>query len=133
MTPLELKKRIEKLPYKSEVTSLFEKELTLKGMWNAEGTWYKTQRRHWLTWLSEYEGPGFYHRKKWKGRTAEFIYNHIMCPPMLLWLGEGAGVSRSILLSAKVAALKTKPIFPAQCAAIRKKIPWTLIEAQLDS
>src|SRR5258706_9307900 len=57
-------------------------------------------------WLSEYNGPGAYSRKAWRGRSAEFVYNHIGCPPMLLWLAEVTGLPKAKLLAAKRAAHK---------------------------
>ena len=27
-----------------------------------DGVWYRTQKEHWLGWLSQYEGPGAYGR-----------------------------------------------------------------------
>ena len=54
--------------------------------------WYKTQKEHWLGWLSEYHGPDAYGRRSDNKRDAEFAYNHIVEPKMLLWLIETAGV-----------------------------------------
>lgn len=50
--------------------------------------WYKTQKQHWLGWLGEYHGPGYYGRKPQTPRNARHAYNHIMCPEMLLYLIE---------------------------------------------
>jgi hypothetical protein len=63
-----------------------------------------------MGWLSEYNGPGAYSRKAWRGRSAEFVYNHIGCPPMLLWLAEVTGLPKAKLLAAKRAAFQLDKI-----------------------
>lgn len=55
--------------------------------------WYTSQGEHWQGWLYGYKGPGAYNRKN-HHRTAEFVYNHIMCPPMFIWLAETAGIDQ---------------------------------------
>src|SRR5262245_11407403 len=35
------------------------------------GKWYKTQKEHWLGWLSEYHGPGAYGRRADTRRDAK--------------------------------------------------------------
>jgi hypothetical protein len=86
---------------------------------------------HWLGWLKGYSGKGYYNRKNWH-RSAEFVYNHINCPPMVLWLGETSGIQKRKVLEARRAALSTAPSLPALSAAIRKVIPWEMIEVCLD-
>lgn len=48
------------------------------------GQWYRTQKEHWLGWLAEYQTPGGYGRTPDLSRGAQYAYNHILCPPMLL-------------------------------------------------
>jgi hypothetical protein len=84
-----------------------------------------------MGWLSEYDGPGAYGRKSWGGRTAEFVYNHIGCPPMVLWLAEAAGVPKKDLLAAKRFALSGGRNRNSHCALIRRSIPWSTIEKRL--
>ena len=98
-------------------------------MWSTNN-WYHSQKEHWLGWLSEYRGPGAYGRKN-GNRSAEFVYNHIVCPPMVLWLGEALGVSKERVAKAKSAALGSGSALGSQCAAIRKIIPWEMIESRL--
>jgi hypothetical protein len=112
------------------VTTSFEEDLAARKEWNTKGVWYKSQKEHWLGWLAEYDGPGFYNRQNAK-RSAEFVYNHINCAPMVLWLGEAAGISRAKVSEAKRAALSVTRAYSSQCAAIRKIIPWGMIEARL--
>jgi hypothetical protein len=40
--------------------------------------WYTTQKQHWVGWLGEYQGPGFYGRRTGSRRDAEYAYNHIV-------------------------------------------------------
>jgi hypothetical protein len=75
----------------------------------------------------EYDGPGFYGRASAK-RSAAFVYNHINCPPMLIWLAEAAGVPETKLATAIEDALNGAKPWPSQCASIRRVIPWQDIE-----
>ncbi len=121
MTPKGLARKITKL----------RPTLVIRGVWRSEGVWYKSQKEHWLGWLSEYDGPGAYDRKTRQGRSARFVYNHINCPPMLLWLAEAVGVPKGKVLAAKRSALATSKTRGGHCAAIRKAIPWQAIEEQI--
>jgi hypothetical protein len=94
MTARQLASKIKKFSDRPPATNRYERELTARGIWSAKGVWYKSQKEHLLGWLSEYDGPGFYNRKTWEGRSAKYIYNHIGCPPMLFWLAEAAGVPK---------------------------------------
>jgi hypothetical protein len=93
----------------------------------------REQKEHWTGWLEEYDGPGFYGRKT-ANRSAEYIYNHLHCAPMLLWLAEHAGVPTPVLHRAARAAGATDrsgPSNPAQAAALRAVIPWSEVEWRL--
>jgi hypothetical protein len=130
MTPGTLTSKISKLTSKTPITTEFERNLRKLHIWGDAPVWYSTQKEHWLGWLKGYSGPGFYDRKNWN-RDAEFVYNHIVCPPMILWLGEASGISSGLVRKAKQAALRAKPNLSAQAAAIRKFIPWRQIEDAL--
>lgn len=130
MTPHKLARKIGKLDARPSITSELERALEKRGDWNRSRAWYKSQKEHWLGWLSGYEGAGHYGRKDWN-RSAEFIYNHIVCPPMVLWLGEASGIPKATVREAKQAALSARPSLPAQSAAIRKVIRWDAIEVRL--
>jgi hypothetical protein len=131
MTPTGLARKILKFAAHPSVTSSLERALRAGATWDSkEEVWYESQKEHWLGWLNEYSGPGYYGRKNSK-RSAEFVYNHINCSPMVLWLGEASGVPSKIVMQAKRAALSSRPSLPSQCAAIRKVIPWSLIESRL--
>jgi hypothetical protein len=129
MTPQELAAKIRKLRPRVPMTTQFERSLVQRGLWSNDGVWYKSQRQHWIGWLREYSGPGHYGRKNSK-RSAEFVYNHIVCPPMVLWLGEASGVPSASVTKAKQAALSSSSV-QAQSAAIRRIIRWEMIEVRL--
>lgn len=131
MTPKSLRSRIAKLNVAAPVTESYARALEFREIWTSEGVWYKSQKEHWLGWLEQYDGPGAYGRKTHGGRTAEFVYNHINCPPMLLWLAEAAGVSRKELLVARKRALAGPPQRGSHCAVLRKVISWSAIEEKL--
>jgi hypothetical protein len=131
MTPRTLASKIAKLPATLPITTAFERELRKLRTWGTTSVWYSTQKEHWLGWLEEYGGPGYYARKDWN-RDAEFVYNHIVCPPMVLWLGEAFGVSPILVRKGKKAAFGAQPTLPAQSAAIRRVIPWGLIEETIN-
>src|SRR5450432_2357821 len=109
MSPQTLRRKIRNLPACPRITTEFERVFRGDG---PGAVWYKSQKQHWLGWLREYDGPGFYGRKNWK-RSAEFVFNHICCPPMVLWLGEAAGVPKPIVLKAKTAAMSAPPNYSA--------------------
>jgi hypothetical protein len=50
---------------------------------------------------------------------------------MLLWLGEASGVSITLLKKAAKAARSAGKAGSAQCAAIRRLIPWSDIAIRL--
>jgi hypothetical protein len=128
MTPHQLAREIGKLCTKTPITTEFER--TLGEIQSLGKVWYASQKEHWLGWLSEYDGPGHYGRNDWH-RSAKFIYNHINCAPMVLWLAKASGVSKLAVVEAKKRALSAVRRNSAQCAAIRKIIPWEEIELVL--
>jgi hypothetical protein len=133
MTLRRLAVEIKKLKVRQPVTATYEQSLIAGEIWSRDRVWYKSQKEHWLGWLSEYNGPGAYNRKTWNGRSAEFVYNHIGCPPMLLWLAEAAGVSKSRVVAAKRSALASQGNLVTHCAVLRRVIPWPLIEEHLQN
>jgi hypothetical protein len=90
---------------------------------------YKPNKQHWIGWLSEYAGPGYYGRKN-SDRSAKFIYNHINSPPMLLWLNESARVSKELVRAACRVQAATQNGTSA-CSLIRRVLPWELVEGSL--
>jgi hypothetical protein len=126
-----LARKIGKLPIVAPITASYEQALIARGIWDKRRVWYRSQKEHWIGWLSQYDGPGAYNRKTWKGRSAEFTYNHVRCPPMLLWLAEATGVPKKDVLAAKRSALKASQNLGGQSAALRRAIPWAIVEQLL--
>ena len=87
------------------------------------GIWYKTQKEHWLGWLSEYDGVGAYGRDASRKRDAKFAYNHIVNYQMLLWIIQAAGVKKTLVKLAK-SACDQAATMQQKSAAIRKHVPW---------
>jgi hypothetical protein len=131
MTPKALRTKINKLQIAAPVTESYGRALTVREIWSDKEVWYSSQKVHWMGWLAEYDGPGYYGRKSWNGRTAEFVYNHIGNPSMLLWLAEAAGIPKKDLLAAKRSALSGRRNRVSHCALIRKAIPWPVVEDRL--
>jgi hypothetical protein len=130
MTPQQLSRKIRRMREHPPITSGFERALDKCGIWSLRQFKYASQNEHWLRWLAEYDGPGYYGRKQ-RHQSAAFVYNHIVCPPMVLWLGEASGFQRTKVLEAKRAALSAGASLPALSSAIRKTIPWEKIESRL--
>ena len=123
MTPKELHARISRLPSRAPVTAELAQSL---GFHHRKFN----VKKAWLSWLIDYNGPGYRGRKDWN-RTAEFVYNHLNAPQMVLWLGEVSGLKESEIRRAMSAVLRAQPNLGSQSAAIRKLIPWKRIEFQL--
>jgi len=114
--PADLARKIKRLPADAPVIR--------------EGVWYKTQKEHWLGWLSGYDGPGAYGRKVHARRDARFVYNHIVCADMLFWLAKAAGVNAQLVEAARDAA-KQEVSLQSKSAAIRRNVPWSEIALAL--
>lgn len=128
MTIPELRQHVARLSPDGPHTEALQH--ALRARFKKRDVWYRTQKEHWTGWLRNYDGPGFYGRLRWD-RDAQFVYNHIQCAPMLLWLAEAAGVPLAKVTEASKAALAAGPRLSSQVRALRKIIPWSLIEAGL--
>jgi hypothetical protein len=133
-TPKELRFWIAHLSPESPITDRFsEQRLALgrkKGAQQEQkNPWYFTQHEHWLGWLREQDGPGYYGRKNWN-RSAEFVYNHINNPKMLIYLAEAAGIRKSVVHKAVRSALACRTM-AAMTGTIRVLLPWPLVERAL--
>ena len=87
---------------------------------------YRTQKAHWLGWLSKKPGAKYY-RQDAPNRHAKFVYNHIMEPKMLLWLISASGVDNRLITNAQKDANNAKTM-AGSCAAIRKVVSWEDLE-----
>lgn len=126
-----LLRHIARLPADTPLlAATLEADVTKSGV---RTVWYKTQKEHLQGWLREYSGPGAYGRKGGFGRDAEFFYNHFQCAPGLFWLAEAAGVPKDLLMAAVTAVEAAGPNYARQCGALRRKIPWSEVEAKLQA
>lgn len=128
MNSKELRRLIIQLPEESVHAAKLEKAIGLRA--NGRSVWYKTQKEHWLGWLAEQNGPGYYGRKTW-GHDAEYIYGHIQCAPMLLWLAEAFGVPEVKIRKAAKAVVAAGRNYARQSAALRREIPWQAISCAI--
>ena len=115
MAVRQLAVRIRKLRARARITEEFEHVITRRGTWSRDGIWYTSQKEHWLGWLAESGGPRYYGRKN-SHRSADFIFNHIVCPPMVLWLAEASGVPKARLSKARMPGFQ-------QVLSFRPKVP----------
>src|SRR5450432_1034484 len=134
-TPAQLRKAIARLSPASPFTDAFSKRWSaLRQRLNTQGerkkVWYHTQHEHWLGWLGGYEGPGAYGRQNWS-RSAAFAYNHIVNPQMLIYVAEATDIDRALLKAAAKGALASRATMGSMSGAIRRLIPWKLIEVAL--
>lgn len=93
------------------------------------GIWYMTQKEHWLGWLKEYTGPGAYGRKNWK-HDAQFVYNHVVCPEMLLFLIRSLPLHFEKIQWAEEACNNAESSME-KVGAIRKIASWKDIESAI--
>lgn len=129
MTPQQLLRKVTHLDPKQPISRRFESAIAGRKTRKTD-PWYGSQKEHWLGWLAEYDGPGYYGRETWDV-TAEAVYNRVVNPSMVLWLGEAPGVPKATVEAAARAALAGKSSMAAQSGAIRRVIPWALIEERL--
>lgn len=87
---------------------------------------HESHRDHWIKWLDEYDGPGFYNRKD-HNRDASYIYSHLQCAPMIVYLGEAAGVATETVQRAAHACVHSHGNRSAVSAATRRIMPWTMV------
>jgi len=131
MTPCELASKISNLPNRAPITAELTSLLRNPDPNDSAGIKLPNRKKQWLGWLGTYEEPKYYRRKD-SIRTAQFVYNHLLAPEMVLWLGEVSGVSEAVVRNAKKAACSVQPNPATRCAAIRKIIPWKIIEYRLN-
>lgn len=96
----------------------------------SQRVWWESQKEHWIGWLFHYNSAGAYGRKVVDGRDAKFVYNHIVCPGLLLFLAKGSGVDRRLISTATKAA-KAEATEMAKSGAIRRYVTWPIVLAAL--
>jgi hypothetical protein len=96
-----------------------------------------SHKEHWQGWLWQYDGPGYYNRRIPKTpRSMAYIFGHVHCSPMLLWLAEAAGVDKRLVREAdrvmrRLVDAGLSDSNPKTANAFRKIIGWSLVEAAL--
>ncbi len=133
-TPQQLRRAIARLSPYSPITEKFTVQWAKLGskcgQLPPKKPWWKTQQEHWLGWLKGWNGPGYYGRKDWN-HSAEFVYNHIVNPGMLIYLIEGAKVHENHIRKAIRTALANASSMASMSSAIRRIIPWWIVEHNL--
>jgi hypothetical protein len=127
-TVADLLRLIRKLPGETPEASRLARTLVRRDY--GDNAAPREQKEHWTGWLGGYDGPGYYGRQNWN-RSPAYVYNHLHCAPMLLWLAEHAGVPRPVLRRAARATLRAGSSNPSQAAALRSIIPWSEVEHRL--
>ena len=129
-TPRDLRRCVMRLSHLSPETDRFTRRWTREPAQQERAeVWYSHQKEHWLGWLREYDGPGAYGRVV-RRRSAEYVFNHVVNPQMLVWLAEAVGVPRSTIRTGVDAALAERSM-PAMSRAIRRVIGWSQIAWRL--
>ena len=93
--------------------------------------WFSCQQEHWIGWLDEYDGPGYYGRKN-HHRDAQYIFNHVSNYRMVTWLGEASGVRLDLVMAAlDAASLVSNPT--SKAAASRRILTWDIVWDRLQT
>lgn len=92
--------------------------------------WYESQKERWVGWLFNYNSPGAYGRKTIAGRDAKFVYNHVVCPELLVYLADACGVSRTLVRETKRIVFSGGSQM-ARSGAIRRVVAWETVQSAL--
>jgi hypothetical protein len=84
---------------------------------------YDTHKDHWISWLKEYGGPGYYGRSN-RDRDARFVYQHLNNGNMMVWLNEAAGESPATIRAAIAAMQRGGPQKQTAAKIARSFLPW---------
>jgi hypothetical protein len=106
-----------------------ETKLGSKSIEERRKPWYMIEHHQWLRWLEAYDGPGGCGRSHWL-RAAEFVYNHIRNPGILMYVAEAVDIDRE-LLDAAADAASASCSMGSRSSAIRRIVPWRMIECAL--
>lgn len=126
-TPAQLRARIKRLSAHTPLTDRFHVAWSKLDPSDWKFSGHNTQQKHWDGWLSGYDGPGGYGRANWN-RTAEFVYNHVVNPGLLVYLAEAAGADSSKVRKAMRAAIAKGPTMSSMSGAVRKVISWADVQ-----
>jgi len=91
-----------------------------------KGVYYTTQKQHWLCFLNEYDTNQTYGRLQGMNRDAKFVYNHIVCPEMLVYLIKAVGIDPNLVKQVEEASVSGITMM-ASVGKIRQIVPWPMI------
>lgn len=120
VTPVQLLARVKTLP----------EFLPISGQipWSRHHT---SHRDHWLKWLEDYSDGVSYYGRKNHDRDAAYIYSHLQCASMLVYLGEAGGVPTNVVHHAFLKATTTPGNRSAVSAVTRRIMPWPMVAKAL--
>jgi hypothetical protein len=92
---------------------------------------YETHQDHWIGWLKEYDGPGYYGRSDWSV-DARAVYQRLANGRMIVWLSEAAGEEPKRIRAA-ITAMKRRGNGRKQTEAkiVRSHLPWEQVATLL--
>jgi hypothetical protein len=88
----------------------------------------KSYKDMWLRRLSEYDDPAYARANP--NRSAEFIYNALNHPQMIIWLAAASGITDEKIQGA-IKAVDRENSRMAQAAVLRRLLPWSLVSKHL--
>lgn len=80
--------------------------------------------------MAGYDGPGGYGRQVGMPRSAKLIWNRAVNVQMIFWRAAALKLPKPLLRQA-IAEIGTKETMMAQAAALRRYVPWEMIEQRL--
>ncbi len=92
--------------------------------------YYTTQKEHWLCFLYNYDFNQAYGRLQGMNRDAKFVYNHIVCPSMLVYLIKAVGFDSELIDQVEKVNESGKTMMESS-GKIRKIVPWSMIYKKL--
>lgn len=123
------------------ITNLFDERFGQK-----RNRWWSCQREHFVSWATHEDSYGVGKYCHEPNKDASLMYNSIARPEMLLWLIEALQISLKRLKSSQqidleinmndfetfVEEVKLIKHYRTQCAKIREKYPFSMIEKWLE-
>jgi hypothetical protein len=84
---------------------------------------YATHKDHWIGWLEEYDGPGYYSRSNWDV-DARTVYQRLNNGNMIVWINEAAGESPTRIRLTIAKMLQGGPRKQMMAMIARSFLPW---------
>ena len=84
---------------------------------------YSSHKEHWMRWLQEYDGEGFYGRSTWNV-DARTVYQRLNNGHIIVWLNEAAGESPVLIRVTIAAMLRGGPHKATMAGIARDHHPW---------